>query len=63
MASTIEYHTEHHQCPECGTENEIEVFTEYDTQDVDFYIDVAGFQLCINKDCGHQFEALDLIDD
>ena len=63
MASTIEYHTEHVKCPECGTVNVVEVFTEYDTQENDYYIDVAGYQECSNRKCRHKFEAIDLIQD
>ncbi len=62
MASTIEYHTERVECPECGTKNDIEVVTEYDTEDTDYWIDVAGYQECKTRKCGHRFTAEDLND-
>jgi hypothetical protein len=62
MSSSIEYHFEQIKCPECGTENEVEVITEYDTLDDDFSIDVAGYQECTNKFCKHRFVAMDLSD-
>jgi len=58
MASTLEYHTEHIKCPECGTNNEIELVNEYDTMDGSDDTDYAGYQICIK--CMYIFTADDL---
>jgi len=58
MSGTIAYFTKSVICPDCGTENEVLIITEYDVHEGENFTDVAGEQEC--ADCPYKFTTEDV---